>query len=80
MIMIMIIIIMMIMIMILEGPAEDPASGAPLSDTAFLAPSCVYVIGKGQNGVSTNGVGASFMFFDRDLLGTPVNLLLYSQK
>ena len=35
---------------------------------------------KGTNGVSTDGVTASFMCFDRDFLGTPVNLLLYSQK
>ena len=35
---------------------------------------------KGTNGVSTNGVTANFMFFDRDLLCTPVNLLLYSQS
>ena len=34
---------------------------------------------KGTNGVSTNGVAANLMFFDRDLLGTPVNLLS-SQK
>ena len=31
---------------------------------------------KGTNGAGTNGVTANFMFFDRDLLGTPVNLLL----
>ena len=35
---------------------------------------------KGPNGVNTNGVTAKFMFFDRDFLGTPVNLLLSSQK
>ena len=36
---------------------------------------------KGTNGVSTNGVAANFMVFDRGaFLGTPVNLLLYSQK
>ena len=35
---------------------------------------------KGANGVSTNGVTADVSFFDRDLLGTPVNLLLSSQK
>ena len=34
---------------------------------------------KGANGVSTSGVTAKIMFFDRDF-GTPVNLLLYSQK
>ena len=31
---------------------------------------------KVTNGVSTSGVTANFMFFDRDFLGTPVNLLL----
>ena len=36
---------------------------------------------KGTNGVGTSGVTANFMFFwQRDLLGTPVNLLLSSQK
>ena len=35
---------------------------------------------KGTNGVSTNGVTANSMFFDRDFLGTPVNLLLSSDK
>ena len=35
---------------------------------------------KGTNGVSTNGVTANCMFFDRDLLGTPVHLLLSSQR
>ena len=35
---------------------------------------------KGTNGVSTNGVTANLMFFDRDFSGTPVNLLLSSQK
>ena len=30
---------------------------------------------KGTNGVSTNGVTAKFMFFDRDFWGTPVDLL-----
>ena len=34
---------------------------------------------KGTNGVCTNGVTATFMFLT-DFLGTPVNLLLYSQK
>ena len=33
------------------------------------------------NGVSTNGVTANFMFFDRGtFLGTPVNLLSSSQE
>ena len=35
---------------------------------------------KGTNGVSTNGAMANFMFFDRDFLGTPANLLLSSPK
>ena len=35
---------------------------------------------KGANGVITNGVTVICMFFDRDFLGTPVNLLLSSQK
>ena len=35
---------------------------------------------KGTNGVSTHGVSANLMFFDRDCLGTPVNLLSSSQK
>ena len=38
-------------------------------------------IRKGTNGVSTNGVTVNFVFFEqRDLLGTPVNILLFSQK
>ena len=36
--------------------------------------------GKGANGVSTNGVTANFILFDRDLLCTPVDLLLSPQK
>ena len=36
---------------------------------------------NGTNGVSTNGVTAFFVVFcQRDFLGTPVNLLLSSQK
>ena len=36
---------------------------------------------KGTNGVGTNGVTANSMFvWQRDFLGTPVNLLLPSQK
>ena len=37
---------------------------------------------RGTNGVSANGVSANCHFLDRDLLGTPVNVLLflYSQK
>ena len=35
---------------------------------------------KGTNGISTNRVTSNFMFFDRDFLGTPINLLLSSQK
>ena len=30
---------------------------------------------KGTSGVSTSGVTADFMFFDRGFWGTPVNLL-----
>ena len=37
-------------------------------------------IRKGTNGVSTNGATADFMFFDRDFLGTHVNLLLSPQQ
>ena len=35
---------------------------------------------KGTNGVSTDGVTANVMFFDRDFLVAPVNLLLSPQK
>ena len=43
----------------------------------FLTPRCR----KGTNGVSTNGVTAIFMFcWQRDFLGTPVNLLWSPQK
>ena len=37
-------------------------------------------IRKGTNGVSTYGVTANVVFFDWGFLGTPVNLLLSSQK
>ena len=56
-----------------RAPRESPLGLA-------LNPQASAISRRGTNGVSANGVTANFMFFDRDFLGTPVNLLLSSQK
>ena len=57
--------------------ASESDSGPPARPTR---PPSKRWLGERQHGVSTNGVTANIIFFDRDFLGTPFNLLLYSQK
>ena len=68
------IIMMMMIMMIIMIMMEAGLYPYPTYETIL------YGRRRGTNGVSTNGVTAKFMFFDRDFGGTPVNLPLSSQK
>ena len=53
-------------------------SSTTTSGAAWSSPASI--CRKGTSGVSTDGVTAFLLFVLRDLFGTPVNLLLSSQK
>ena len=74
-----IVVIVVVIVVVVVAP-ELPPHRANAGSYMAPPPGAEDALRKGTNGVGTNGVTASFMFFDRDFLDSPVNLLLSSQK